>query len=123
MERIAKVKRGQRFQRFSTCGFLANDPKEEAVVKFYEKIPKELIPILAETKVYDEELGYAGTFDILFYYDCPTDETKSGFFICDWKTNKDLFKNFNNQKLLEPFSGLLDSPISLYYNCRYMKIV
>lgn len=95
-------------------GFLANDPKEEAVVKFYEKIPKELIPILAETKVYDEELGYAGTFDILFYYDCPTDETKSGFFICDWKTNKDLFKNFNNQKLLEPFSGLLDSPISLY---------
>lgn len=95
-------------------GFLAKDEKEEAIVKFYEEIPKEVVPILAETKVYDADLGYAGTFDILFYYDCPIDDNKSGLYIMDWKTNKDLFKNFNEEKLLEPFDGLLDCPMSLY---------
>lgn len=100
-------------------GFKAILPKEEAVVKFFEDIPKCIIPILAETKVFVEydKAGYAGTFDILFYYDAELNNKPlkdSGLLIMDWKTNKDLYKNFNEQKLLPPFDGLLDMPLSTY---------
>ena len=53
--------------------FIANDPKEEAAVTFYEELPDSLFPILAETKVYNEKLGYSGTFDLLMYYDATID--------------------------------------------------
>lgn len=98
-------------------GFKAIEEKEKAVVKFYQNIPRCFIPILAETKVYEKDLGYAGTFDILFYYDANLDgknEDKSGLVIMDWKTNEDLFKNFSQEKLLQPFTNLLDMPLSLY---------
>lgn len=98
-------------------GFKAIFPKEEAVVKFYEDVPRCFIPVLAETKVYDYDLGYAGTFDILYYYDAELDgkpAEKSGLVIMDWKTNKDLYKNFNSQTLLHPFNELLDMPLSIY---------
>lgn len=100
-------------------GFKAIHPKEEAVVKFYEDIPQCIIPILAETRVFVEygKAGYAGTFDILFYYDPALDglpEDRGGLIIMDWKTNKDLYKNFNSQTLLYPFQGLLDMPLSTY---------
>lgn len=98
-------------------GFLAIYPKEEAVVQFYEDMPKCIVPILAETKVYDEELGYSGTFDLLCYYDAELDgkpSSKSGLVVMDWKTNKDLYKNFNDKRLLSPFEGLRDMPISIY---------
>ena len=100
-------------------GFKAIYPKEEAVVKFYEEIPRCIVPILAETKVFVEynNAGYAGTFDILFYYDAELDgkeKSKSGLMVLDFKTNKDLYKNFKEQKLLPPFNGLLDMPLSVY---------
>jgi hypothetical protein len=98
-------------------GFMLLYPKEEAAGKFYEDIPECIVPILAETKVYDEELGYSGTFDILFYYDATLDgknPEKSGLIVMDWKTNKDLYKNFKGQKLLSPFDELLDMPLNLY---------
>ena len=100
-------------------GFKAILPKEEAIVKFYEDIPRYIIPILAETKVFVEydKAGYAGTFDILFYYDATLegkDESNSGLFVLDWKSNKDLYKNFKEKKLLKPFDNLLDMPLSMY---------
>lgn len=100
-------------------GFESIYEKENAIVRFYQEIPKCIIPILAETKVYVEydKKGYAGTFDILFYYDAELDgksPDKSGLFVMDWKTNKDLYKNFKEQKLLEPFHELLDMPLSIY---------
>ena len=100
-------------------GFKALLPKEEAIVKFYEDIPTCIVPILAETKVFVEydKAGYAGTFDILFYYDAELNGKAledSGLMIMDWKTNKDLYKNFKEQKLLPPFDGLLDMPLSTY---------
>ena len=100
-------------------GFKAIHPKEEAIVKFYEEIPRCIVPILAETRVFVEygKAGYAGTFDILFYYDPALDdlpEDRGGLIIMDWKTNKDLYKNFNSQILLPPFHGLLDMPLSTY---------
>ena len=100
-------------------GFMAIHPKEEAVVKFYEEIPKCIVPILAETRVYVEydRAGYAGTFDILFYYDAEIagkPSNTSGLMVLDYKTNKDLYKNFKEQKLLTPFEHLLDMPLSTY---------
>ena len=100
-------------------GFKAIEPKEESVVKFYEEIPQCIIPILAETKVFVEydKAGYAGTFDILFYYDAELlgkPYSNSGLVIMDYKTNVDLYKNFKEQKLLPPFDGLLDMPLSTY---------
>lgn len=100
-------------------GFKAIHPKEESIVKFYEEIPKCIIPILAETRVFVEYEtgGYAGTFDILFYYDAEIEGkslNNSGLVVMDWKTNKDLYKNFKEQKLLTPFDGLLDMPLSIY---------
>lgn len=100
-------------------GFKAIHPKEEAIVKFYEEIPQCIVPILAETRVYVEynKAGYAGTFDILFYYDAELagkSASSSGLLVLDYKTNKDLYKNFKEQKLLPPFEGLLDMPLSVY---------
>ena len=71
-------------------GFMALHPKEEAVVKFYEEIPQCIVPILAETRVYVEydKAGYAGTFDILFYYDAEIagkPSNTSGLMVLDWK--------------------------------------
>lgn len=100
-------------------GFMAIYPKEEAVVKFYEDLPKCMVPLLAEVKVYYEEenWGYSGTFDLTAYYDAELDNNpngKSGIVVLDWKTNKDLYKNFKEKKLLPPFDGMLDCPLSLY---------
>lgn len=98
-------------------GFRLLYPKEEAAGQFYEDIPECIVPIMAETKVYDAELGYSGTFDILFYYDAELQgkkPDKSGLIVMDWKTNKDLYKNFKGKKLLAPFEELLDMPLNLY---------
>ena len=68
--------------------FIAKEPKEVAAEQFYEELPDSLIPILAETKVYNEKLGYSGTFDLLTYYDATVDgksDEKSGLVVMDWK--------------------------------------
>ena len=98
-------------------GFKAIHPKEEAVVRFYEDMPQCCVPILCETKVYDGDIGYSGTFDLLAYYDAELDgksPENSGLMVLDWKTNKDLYKNFMEKRLLPPFDGLLDMPVSVY---------
>jgi hypothetical protein len=100
-------------------GFKAIYPKEESIVQFYEDIPRCIVPILTETRVYVEyeNGGYAGTFDMLFYYDATLNgksDKYSGLVIGDWKTNRDLYKNFKEQKLLSPFNELLDMPLSVY---------
>lgn len=68
-------------------------PKEEAVLKFYDELDKNLHFVLAETKVYtgkNKQLtnlkqDYCGTFDILFYYKDPRNDEKSGLAIFDFK--------------------------------------
>lgn len=107
--------------------FVAEKPKEIAAVKFWKDLPDCYIPILCETKVFDEENQYSGTFDLLVYYDAELNGKKSsnsGLILMDWKTNRDLYKNYNEQKMLEPFSDLLHMPLStyklqlsLYQNC------
>lgn len=70
-------------------------PKEEAVLKFWDEVFKDenTYFVLAETKVYtgknklltDLKEDYAGTFDLLWYYKHPTDDSKSGLIILDYK--------------------------------------
>lgn len=101
-------------------------PKEEAILKFYDEFPKDLHFVLAETKVYSNRGDckeyevtnpYAGTFDLLGYYQHPTDNSKSGLIILDWKTNKALEDDYSrmyNKMLLEPFQDFYDENLSIY---------
>ena len=54
-------------------------------------------------------MGIAGTADIILY-----NKQTNKFIIADYKTNKDLFKNFKGKKLKAPFNNLLDSPFDKY---------
>jgi len=82
---------------------------EEAVVKFWGSLPKHIIPVKMELKMFHKIFMFAGTADILLY------NIKTGnYIIADYKTNKDLFKNFKGKKMLGIFSNLLDSPFSHY---------
>lgn len=93
--------------------------KEDAVVKFWKDLPDSYIPILAENKVFNvnDVYAYSGTFDILFYYDAEINgknSMNSGCCIFDYKTNGDLYKNFNEEKMLEPFNDLLNMSLNVY---------
>lgn len=94
---------------------MPRNKKEEAVVKFWNDLPENFIPVLAETKVFNQRgEKYAGTFDVLFYYYDEKRPDRSGLVITDWKTNADLYKNFNQQTMLAPFDDYLDQPIGYY---------
>ena len=103
--------------RLTSDGFVSLSPKEDAVVKFWMDLPQCFIPVASENKVCREDLGYSGTFDLLFYYDAELDGKscdKSGFVIFDYKTNKDLYKNFKGEKMLYPFDRLLNCSFNVY---------
>ena len=91
------------------------NPQEEAIVKFWNDLPETIVPVLAETKVFNvDTFQYAGTFDILFYHVNEKNPENSGLVIFDYKTNEDLFKNFKQQTLLWPFNDMLDMNYSFY---------
>lgn len=100
-------------------------PKEEAVLKFYDELNPNLHFVLAETKVYtgknleltNLKQNYCGTFDLLMYYDDPIDKSKSGLVIMDYKTNRELTKDYsreNGRFLLPPFGELYEESLSYY---------
>lgn len=86
-----------------------SDKYEEAVVKFWDDIPEHIKLVFCEIIMYHTKLLYGGTADILFW-----DEKRKGYIIGDYKTNKDLFKNYKGQTLLKQFSNLLDTPFNGY---------
>ena len=97
--------------------FNSINEKEDAVVKFWNDLPQCFVPIASENQVCREDLGYSGTFDLLFYYDAELDNKppdKSGFVIFDYKTNKDLYKNFRGERMLYPFNDLLNCSFNVY---------
>jgi len=96
-------------------------PKEEAVVKFMDAMPGNLHLVLNETKVYSgknpvperniKEL-ICGTFDMLYY-----DSDKEGFVILDYKTNANLYSEYNrkfHKTLLPPFHDTIEEDLGLY---------
>lgn len=100
-------------------------PKEEAVLKFMNEMPKSMHLVLNEARVYSgrnpspernlkERL--AGTFDMLYYND-GTDGKPEGFIILDYKTNANLQNDYNRKygkMLREPFNCMPEEDLSLY---------
>lgn len=82
---------------------------EEAVCKFFNSLPPHIKPAIRELKMYSETLGIAGTTDLILY----NTQNKS-YILADYKSNGDLFKNYNEKKLLKPFNKLLDNPYNKY---------
>lgn len=82
---------------------------EEAFCVFWNSIPDNLVPISHELQMYSKDLKVAGTCDLLLY-----NKDTGKFKIVDYKTNKDLYKNYRGKRLLPPFHRLLDMPIEKY---------
>lgn len=84
-------------------------PQETAVKKFWDELPKHIVLVGIEIKMYHKDYMFPGTMDLLLY-----DTINNYYIIADYKTNKDLHKNFNGQRMLPPFQHLLDCPLNHY---------
>jgi hypothetical protein len=84
-------------------------PKSEALVKFWNKMPDYYHPVALELRMFCVEMGIAGTADIILM-----DRRDGSLAIFDYKTNKDLFKQYKDQKLLGIFRDMADTPYSKY---------
>lgn len=82
---------------------------EVALVRFWKDMPNFIMPVASETRVYSKRYRYAGTFDLLLH-----NSRDKGYIIVDYKTNKDLFKNYRGKLMLSPFEFMLDSPFNHY---------
>lgn len=94
-------------------------PKQEAALKLHENLfaIHDVYPVMEETRVYDESLGYSGTFDKLVYFKHPYDDSKSGYLILDWKTNASLSNDYcrsTDTRMLPPFDDMINEPLSHY---------
>jgi hypothetical protein len=84
-------------------------PQEEAIVKFWQDVPEHILPLAAELRMYHFKHLFAGTADIILF-----DTKTQTYIIADYKTNKDLFKNYMGKTMIGPFSHLLDNPLNHY---------
>lgn len=91
------------------CNLIPSIQDELNIIQFFFK-HKNYEIVAIEQKVFSKKYKYAGTFDLLLRHK----KTKK-LIIVDWKTNKDIYKNYNKQKLLKPFQNYLDQPLSKYY--------
>ena len=94
-------------------------PKEAAALSFFENFPENMYVVLPETRIYNigKKFKYAGTFDLLVYYDHPTDKSKSGLIVMDWKTNRELQKEYSREHgkmMMWPFGEFYEEPFSGY---------
>lgn len=83
-------------------------PYEKAIVKFWQDLPEHIVPAMVELQMFDLPYGIAGTSDIILY-----DKEKKSFIIADYKTNENLFKNYN-KRLKGPFSDMISMPYNKY---------
>lgn len=100
--------------------------KEEAVIQFMNDLPKSYHLVLNEARVYsglnkdpnkNPKQRYCGTFDMLYYYDGEGNPNNAGFVIFDYKTNKELYKQYSRTNgifLKEPFLNMFEEPKSDY---------
>jgi hypothetical protein len=97
---------------------IAKNKHEEAVIQFWKDIPDCFVPVLAETKVFNQDgTPYAGTFDILFYYYKGKDNPQNGLVVFDYKTNKELTSDYcraKNKMMKPPFNDLFEESLSHY---------
>lgn len=83
--------------------------QQVAVMKFWDEMPPHLSPVIMELRMYHKVFRYAGTADIILF-----NNLTGKLLIADYKTNKDLYKNFMGQTLINGFEHLLDCPLNKY---------
>ena len=108
------IERGHRVHSFGELyqfdrNLIPSCPQEEAIVKFWKDLPEHIIPVAAELRMYHFKELYAGTADIILF-----DTKTQTYIIADYKTNKDLYKNFKGKTMTGVFSHLLDCPLNHY---------
>ena len=86
-----------------------SDGYEKAIVEFWKIIPNHIVPLVMELQMYNKDWEIAGTSDIILY-----NTLTKKIIIADYKTNKDLFKNYKEQKMLYPFNNYLDNSFNVY---------
>lgn len=105
-------------EQFATGKPVAKNKHEEAVIQFWNDIPDCFVPVLAETKVFNQNgTPYAGTFDILFYYYKGKDDPRNGLVVFDYKTNASLTSDYcrdTGKMMLPPFNDLVEESLSHY---------
>lgn len=75
------------------------EPKEEAIVRFWNDLPVSIVPILFEVQMFDLSWGVSGTADLLFVYD-PHIESDNNY------------EELRTRMYLMDYKGLpLDTPI------------
>lgn len=122
-ELICEVNKKQWVEEYGVL--LPTYPKEEAIVKFYTEMnfdpSKRLHVVGAEfklsTKYMKDVKQVCGTADILFYEENLIFPEDSGFVIGDWKTNRELEKEYtvkNDIRMKYPMDGFKDTALSHY---------
>lgn len=114
-------------QFMPSMGYLAPiHPKEEAVERFLSELPRSLHLVLNEARVYSGKNPdssknlrecICGTFDMLYFYDGDGDADRSGYILFDYKTNKELFSEYNQRNhimLLAPFEDIFQECFGEY---------
>jgi len=95
------------------CAFEGEKPPKDkyqtAALNFVKSLPGHVVPFLGEYQMYHKEFEYAGTCDLVLH-----NEETENFVICDYKTNKDLFKNWHTKTMLSPFEFLLECDFNKY---------
>lgn len=115
--RDAAIERGNKTHDFAQywCDFDYDRPanpttyQELGVVEFMMNLPEHLVPLRTEQKLWSREYQYAGTTDLILL-----NRETNKLIIVDWKTNKDLHKNYRDL-LYYPFDEYVNCPLHKYY--------
>jgi hypothetical protein len=104
-------------------------PKEEAIVRFMNDMPRSMHLVLNEAMVYSGknpdssknlQEQICGTFDMLYWYDgrgAGCEVRGAGFVVLDYKTNARLYSEYNrnwHKMLLPPFADIYEEDYGLY---------
>jgi hypothetical protein len=84
------------------------DTVKKQVIRFWSDLPYHYSVLLTEQKMYTDKHNYAGTTDFILY-----DERDDSVILGDYKTNKDIFKNYG-EMMKKPFQFLEDTPFNHY---------
>lgn len=87
---------------------IADTPHKQAAKNFLDTLPSHYEIAIREARMYSRLYKYAGTADLILM-----DKRNDSLVIADYKTNKDLFKHYN-QHMNTPFDELLINPFSKY---------
>lgn len=83
--------------------------QQELMVSFLNSIPQHIVVLGSEIKMYHKKFLFGGTMDLPLY-----NTLTNKIIIADYKSNKDIHKNYKGQTLLTPFNYLLDTPLNKY---------